>query len=132
MGTGLGQNCTKTKLHEGTKLHRGTKLHEDKIARRVKFARRSFCTKTNLHEGTKLHKDKFARGVKFARALTEKNLKETIVAHQKERERFFNEFNLLKNEKEMELSEKDKKVQEISTVLRNHEAESKNLKKENE
>merc|ERR1712096_180378 len=33
---------------------------------------------------------------------------------------------------EMELSEKDKKVQEISTVLRNHEAESKNLKKENE
>jgi len=65
-------------------------------------------------------------------ALTEKNLKETIVAHQKERERFFNEFNLLKNEKEMELSEKDKKVQEISTVLRNHEAESKNLKKENE
>ena len=35
----------------------------------------------------------------------------------------------MKNEKEMELSEKDKKVQEISTVLRNHEAESKNLKK---
>ena len=48
---GPGQNCTKTKLHEGTKLH------EDKIARRVKFARRRFCTKTNLHEGTKLHKE---------------------------------------------------------------------------
>ena len=42
-------------------MHGGTKFHEDKIARRVKFARRCFCTKTNLHEGTKLNKDKFAR-----------------------------------------------------------------------
>ena len=65
---GPGQNCTKTKLHEGTKLHAGTKLNEDKIARR------RFCTKTNLHEvtnlheGTKLHKDKFALRVNFAPA----------------------------------------------------------------
>ena len=65
---GPGQNCTNTKLHGGTKLH------EDKIARRVKFAQRRFCTKTNLHEvtnlheGTKLHKDKIALRVNFARA----------------------------------------------------------------
>ena len=55
---GTGKNCTKTKLHEGTKFH------ENKIALRVNFARRYFCTKTNLHE------ENFAPSVNFARVTT--------------------------------------------------------------
>ena len=38
--TGPGQNCTKTKMHEGSKLHEGTKMHGSKIARVHKIARR--------------------------------------------------------------------------------------------
>ena len=52
---GTGQNCTKTKLHEGTKLH------EDKITRRY------FRTKTNLHELKKLYEVNLASRVNFAR-----------------------------------------------------------------
>ena len=32
------QNCTKSKMHEGTKLHECTKLHEDNFAPSVNFA----------------------------------------------------------------------------------------------
>ena len=45
---GTGQNCTKTKLHEGTNLHEGLILHEDTFAPRVNFAR-----VTVLHESKK-------------------------------------------------------------------------------
>ena len=64
---GTGQNCKKTKLHEGNKQHEKTKLNKDN------FARRYFCRKTNMHEGilshkgTQLYVDNFAGRVFFAR-----------------------------------------------------------------
>ena len=48
---GPGQNCTKTKLHEGTKLHK------DKFALRVNFARA-----TNLHGESNLHSCQICTG----------------------------------------------------------------------
>merc|ERR1712096_484417 len=59
---GPGQNCTKTKLNEGTKLHGGTKLHEGSNLHEDEFARRQICTK-----GQFCTSDKFAWRVKFAR-----------------------------------------------------------------
>ena len=43
----MGQNCTKTKLHDGTKLH------EDNFAARINFAR-----VTIFHENKKKKKKK--------------------------------------------------------------------------
>ena len=48
---GNGTHCTKTKLHE--LIARG------KIARKINFARRYFCTRTNLHQGSILHELQF-------------------------------------------------------------------------
>ena len=47
---GTVQNCTKTKLHEGT--------HEDTFAQGDKIARRQFCTKGQFCTGSVLHESK--------------------------------------------------------------------------
>merc|ERR1719354_76374 len=93
--------------------------------RREMHARRSRVCMEKLNEMYYL-REQCASAV-----LTEKNLKETILAHQKEREKYLNEFKLLKEEKEKDLTKKDEKIREVSDVLRSQEDEIKNLKHEN-